>query len=28
VKVEEDVDADHKVVDLVQILKKSLGARK
>ena len=28
VKVEEEADADHKVVDLVQILKKSLGARK
>ena len=28
VKVEEDVDTDHKVVDLVQILKKSLGAKK
>jgi DNA end-binding protein Ku len=28
VKVEEEADTDHKVVDLVQILKKSLGARK
>jgi len=28
VKVEEEGDKDHKVVDLVQILKKSLGARK
>jgi non-homologous end joining protein Ku len=28
VKVEEEAGTDHKVVDLVQILKKSLGARK
>jgi DNA end-binding protein Ku len=28
VKVEEEGDTDHKVVDLVQILKKSLGAKK
>ena len=28
VKVEEEADTDHKVVDLVQILKKSLGAKK
>ncbi|HEX5876459.1 MAG TPA: Ku protein [Pyrinomonadaceae bacterium] len=28
VKVDEEMDADHKVVDLVQILKKSLGAKK
>ena len=28
VKVEEEADTDNKVVDLVQILKKSLGARK
>ena len=28
VKVEEEMDKDHKVVDLVQILKKSLGAKK
>lgn len=28
VKVDEELDNDHKVVDLVQILKKSLGARK
>ena len=28
VKVDEEVDTDHKVVDLVQILKKSLGAKK
>ncbi len=28
VKVEEEVDTDHKVIDLVQILKKSLGGKK
>jgi len=28
VKVEEEVDTDHKVVDLVKILKQSLGAKK
>jgi DNA end-binding protein Ku len=28
VRVETEADSDHKVVDLVQILKKSLGARK
>lgn len=28
VKVEEEADTDHKVVDLVKILKQSLGARK
>jgi DNA end-binding protein Ku len=28
VRVEEEVDRDHKVVDLVQILKKSLGGKK
>ena len=28
VRVDEEVDTDHKVVDLVQILKKSLGERK
>ena len=28
VKVEEEVDTSHKVVDLVQILKKSLGGKK
>jgi DNA end-binding protein Ku len=28
VKVDEEMDTDHKVVDLVQILKKSLGAKK
>jgi len=28
VKVEEEVDTDHKVVDLVQILKKSLNAKR
>jgi DNA end-binding protein Ku len=28
VKVEEEIDTDHKVVDLVKILKQSLGARK
>jgi DNA end-binding protein Ku len=28
VKVEEEIDNDHKVVDLVKILKQSLGARK
>ena len=28
VKVDEEVDTDHKVVDLVQVLKKSLGGKK
>jgi non-homologous end joining protein Ku len=28
VKVEEEADTDHKVVDLVKILKQSLGAKK
>ena len=28
VKVEEEVDTDHKVIDLVKILKQSLGAKK
>lgn len=28
VKVEEEIDTDHKVIDLVQILKKSLGGKK
>jgi non-homologous end joining protein Ku len=28
VRVDEEVDTDHKVVDLVQILKKSLGGKK
>ena len=28
VEVEEEAEADHKVVDLVQILKKSLGGKK
>jgi len=28
VKVDEEAETDHKVVDLVQILKKSLGAKK
>ena len=28
VKVEEEIDKDHKVIDLVQILKKSLGGKK
>ena len=28
VKVEEEVDTDHKVVDLVKILKQSLGGKK
>ena len=27
VKVEEEIDTDHKVIDLVQILKKSLGGK-
>jgi hypothetical protein len=28
VKVEEEADTDHKVVDLVKILKQSLGGKK
>ena len=28
VKVEDEMEADHKVIDLVQVLKKSLGAKK
>jgi DNA end-binding protein Ku len=28
VKVEEEADKDHKVIDLVQVLKKSLGGKK
>lgn len=28
VKVEEEIDKDHKVIDLVQVLKKSLGGKK
>ena len=28
VKVEDEMESDHKVIDLVQVLKKSLGAKK
>jgi non-homologous end joining protein Ku len=28
VKVEDEMETDHKVIDLVQVLKKSLGGKK